>query len=135
MTDREDQFELPDKLAARLEARDRAVSVLTPDVDRAVLAAARRQFAPRTRVQRSFRRWAVPVAAAAMVVLAVTILIPLSRDDRNLSLMADDIDGSGRVDILDAFALARIRAASPGAVDEQRIQSLAEQIVALNGGG
>jgi hypothetical protein len=120
---------LPAAIVARLERADRALGVVSPRTDEAVLAAARAQFAARPRhaaVRRS--RWAVPfAAAAAAVVAAILVLRPF-----DVPRVADDVDGSGRVDILDAFALARLRAAQgDAAVSQERIDMLAERVVAL----
>jgi len=46
------------------------------------------------------------------------------------AMLANDIDGSGVVDILDAFALARM---SDGAASQAQIDALIGDIVALNG--
>ncbi|MCZ6794743.1 MAG: dockerin type I domain-containing protein [Planctomycetota bacterium] len=75
--------------ALRLFAdRLRTPPVAVPEeVDEAVLAAARRQ--PR-------RLWWVPLAAAAAILVAVTLR----------ARVPGDVDGSGTVDILDAYALA-----------------------------
>ena len=48
-------------------------------------------------------------------------------------LAAGDIDGSGSVDILDAFALARMDGNGPGALPQSEIDALVSRIVALDG--
>ncbi|HET8696464.1 MAG TPA: hypothetical protein VFO94_03200 [Gammaproteobacteria bacterium] len=120
---------LPAAIVARLERADRALSVVAPRTDEAVLAAARAQFAARparAAVRRS--RWAVPFAAAAAAILAAVLVLRPFDAPRS----ADDVDGSGRVDILDAFALARLRVAQgDSAVSQERIDRLAERVVAL----
>ena len=86
--------------------------VVPPQVEKAILDQARRQLAkPRRFIIRL--RWAAGVAAAAAVVTIGVILYqgpnhqssiinyPSAAEDRA------DIDGNGRVDILDAFRLAR----------------------------
>jgi hypothetical protein len=45
--------------------------------------------------------------------------------------VADDVDGSGRVDILDAFALARLQAAGDAGIGDDRIEALAARVVSL----
>jgi anti-sigma-K factor RskA len=125
--------ELPRALVERLRARERAVPMVTPAVDRAVEAAARAQFAPRRRANPGVRHWRYAAAAAAAVALvALFIARPLDFTGVDRPRVADDVDGSGQVDILDAFALARTRAADPAAVSEGRIETLAARIVALS---
>ena len=137
MNQETEQFDqLPEALVARLKARDRTVAVLTPEIDRAVDDAARTQFAPRRRrIAAAARGWRYgAVAAAAVALLAVFIAQPLVRDEVGPQALADDVDGSGRVDVLDVFALARTRAADPDAVSQRRIDAVAARIVALGNG-
>src|SRR4029079_12316859 len=108
MHDPEPQFEeLPDALVARLRRADRSQAIVDPRTDRAVIDDARRYFfaARPLRVRKPAIRWALPLAAAAALLVAVRVLRPFG-----LQRSADDVDGSGRVDILDAFALARSQA-------------------------
>lgn len=79
-------------------------------VDRAILGMARRRFARRRWLVTL--GWAGPIAAAAAIVLAVLIADPFTGQDRSPATPAEvtareDIDRNGRIDILDAFALAR----------------------------
>jgi hypothetical protein len=70
----------------------------------------------------------VPFAAAAAAILAAVLVLRPIDAPRS----PDDVDGSGRVDILDAFALARLRAAQgDSAASQERIDMLAERVVAL----
>ena len=133
MTRETEQFDqLPDALVERLAARDRAVSVLTPAVDRIVIDTAREQFAPRRARPRRVRRWHMATAAAAAVALiAVVVVRPIDEPAVDAGRLADDIDGSGQVDILDAFALAKRRQDDPDAVEESRIDELTNRIVSL----
>lgn len=125
--------ELPPAIAERLEAKDRSVSILTPEIDRAVLAQAREHFATRTDVRiAAYRRWVLPAAAAAAVLVALLLFVIPPRFGPDVAIMADDdVDGSGRVDVLDAFALARLRAVDPGRVSEDQIDGLMARIVSL----
>jgi hypothetical protein len=123
MHDPEPQFEkLPDALVARLERADRFEAIVDPRTDRAVIDGARRYFlaARPRRARRPVMRWALPLAAAAALLGAVLVLRPFGPQRS-----ADDVDGSGRVDILDAFALARSQA------DQQKVDALAARIVSL----
>jgi hypothetical protein len=140
-TDNFDQ--LPDSIVERLRARDRALAVLTPEADRAVRRAATDQFSQR-RSRRRVRRWYLPAtgvaAAAAVAVIAIVVTRPFEADRGSVApapraqVVADDIDASGRVDILDAFALARAREADPDAATQARIDMLASRVVSLSEG-
>lgn len=79
------------------------------------------------RGRRGGMRWAAGVAAAAVVLAAFLIVQPVPRLG---PFDPDDIDRSGRVDILDAFALARMRAEG-GPVTAAEIDALAMRVVAL----
>jgi hypothetical protein len=81
------------------------------DVDDRVLGMARRRFADR-RPRILVLRWAGAAALAASVLLAVLLLFPIEEaaeiQPGQVAVAArEDLDGSGEVDILDAFALAR----------------------------
>ena len=132
MDDRDQELEtLPPALVSRLEASDRAQPILDPRTDRAVLDAARAYFAQRpATVARHRRRFAMPLGAAAAVLVAV--LVVRSFGPEPTVLARDDVDGSGRVDILDAFALARAARDDAGGVAAARIEELAYRVVALD---
>jgi len=122
---------LPPAIASRLRALDRAQPIVDPRTDRAVLEAARAHFAGRPAASRPRRpRWAVPLSAAAAVLLAAVLIRPLLFAPPS----ADDVDRSGRVDVLDVLALARMRAAGGDAsgITDARIEELAYRIVALD---
>ena len=122
---------LPPTIASRLRRLDRAEAIFDPRTDRAVLEAARSYFAARPAAVPARRsRWALPLGAAAAVLLAAVLVRPLVFHTAS----ADDIDGSGRVDVLDVLALARMRAASGDAsrITDTRIEELAYRIVALD---
>jgi hypothetical protein len=114
----DDLEDLPRAIAERLAAQERSLGLLTPRADEAVRRRAAAHFAKRGAGRRRARaRWfAVSAAAAAAgVVFAILASRPI----------ADDVDRSGRVDILDAFALARAHAA------QSQFDSLAERVVSL----
>ena len=81
-------------------------------VDRLILDGARRQFAIRRRW-----RWARSAAAATAAAAAIAMVFTFWPGDEHVPVastarmtnatMPADVDGSGRVDILDAFTLAR----------------------------
>src|SRR6185295_14461500 len=93
---------LPAAIVARLKHVDRAQAIVDPRTDRAVLDAARGHFGGgRARTV----RWAVPLGLAASLLLAFLVVRPF--DSSHSLSSAEDVDGSGRVDVLDVLALAR----------------------------
>ena len=142
---------LPREVADDLRAVGRHHVYVPAAVDDAVLGAARQHLGGirRRRRRRRVMAGAGAVAAAAVVALGVWIVWPgsLSSQPRSTHLaytVPEDIDGSGRVDVLDAFALARQleREAQPsqasdvtqdGRVDQQDVDAIAREAVALTG--
>ena len=82
-------------------------------VDDAVLRMAQRRFARRRRLARALR-WGVAGVAAAAVLLALIFWPGL----RPADAIREDIDRNGRVDVLDAFTLARSIEAPDGVKKE-----------------
>ena len=121
---------LPAAIRARLRDLDRAQPIVDPRTDRAVLDAAHAYFRVRPVRSARNRRWIAPFAAAASLVLVAILVWPFVTDVR--SPLRDDIDGSGRVDILDVLALARERAAGGAGITDASIDELAYRIVALD---
>jgi hypothetical protein len=93
----------------------------------------------RQSLARRLRRFALPAAAVLLVaaLLAVTVLIPAGGDAR-------DLNADGRVDILDAFAMARrletggeipgdLDLTRDGVVDRRDVDELAREAVSLRG--
>jgi len=121
---------LPPALVERLRRLDRSQPIVDPRTDRAVLAQATEFFHARPRRAAVRMRWALPLGTAAALLLVAVLMRPLLLDAPG----ADDIDGSGRVDILDVLALARDRAARGDAagISDARIEELAYRIVALD---
>ncbi len=105
--------DLPD-LARDLAALANQRIEVPSDIDDAVMAAARSALSERRRGTVAGRRWAPWTAAAAGLALVVwagslllTRTVPLRGVPQQLVSVPGDLDRSGRVDILDAFALAR----------------------------
>jgi len=136
MAQETEQFDqLPPALIEHLRRREHAVSVMTPAVDRAVLAAAREQFSTGSVQPPVRRRWVYPAAAAAAAaIVALFVAQPFEHGNVDAVRLADDVDGSGRVDVLDVFALARARAGDPAAVRQNCIDEVDDRIVALGDG-
>jgi hypothetical protein len=121
MTKRKEHFgkdsdlRIPSKLSADLNALFQPQVGVPPEVDRAVMDRAYKHFAPlQSGKGRRLRvHWAWRIATAAAVVifafsLDLTKQPEPTTDSFSLSkAQAIDIDQNGRVDILDAFKLAR----------------------------
>jgi len=123
--------ELPQELIEGLKRIDTSIAVMTPAVDRRVREAAAAHFAERPhRVARPPRRWAITGTLAAS--LMAGLLLVRMQGDVEQGLLANDFDGSGTVDILDAFALARMDG-DLGDATQNEIDALIMQVVSLNG--
>ena len=109
------ELEVPERLREDLAALDRAGVDVPREVDEAVLEAARVKLAVTgTRRRGRALRWAAGLAAAACLILvfrAVDFRLERDQKERDEAPVAavsrEDIDRNGRVDILDAFLLAR----------------------------
>ncbi len=136
----------PEKLIAALKGSREQVPFIPPTVDEAVLRAARRQLRrPRPRKLFGFRLPAWAVAGAAICVLALLVFQlhqSTIKTGTEPAFAREDINHDGRVDILDAFALARqLKAghATPGmldingdgVVDERDVTAIAAHAVQL----
>lgn len=128
----ETEIELPRALVERLRQQDRTIRALTPQVDRKVIAAAQSQFAERNATQtvphtaHQASAWGIAAAAAAALAFVVVTL----RDPQ----LPGDYDGSGSVNVLDAFALSRELSENPQFAANDTVDSLMNRIVALDGG-
>lgn len=117
-----------------------------PAVDEAILAVARRRLVRRRRLL----WWPAAGAVAAAIALAFWLgqqAGPVASGPSVPAVVAahKDIDGSGRVDILDAFALARKIEAGhgtdsnwdvngDGVVDQEDVDAIAAAAVSVSGG-
>ena len=126
-----ESIELPDELIDEMRRMDRSVAVLTPAVDRHVADAAAAHFRHRRpRLSNPVRRWAMAgTLAASLVVGALVLRVQTGIEP---SPLANDVDGSGVVDILDAFALARTNQNRTPST-QARIDALIVDIVTVNG--
>jgi hypothetical protein len=134
--------QLPAKLSEGLKSLHAPPRVIPPRVDDAILAAAREHLAgvaPEHRIV-LFPRW---LAAAAVVALAA-VLGSLWFSNRRLPEVArEDLNRDGRVDVLDAFTLARrlqqgaatdrlFDINGDGAVDQKDIDAITTRAVKLD---
>ena len=131
----DEDLDLPDELIQGLARLDKAVAVMSPDADRRIAEAARVHFGERPRRARAAgRRWAMAGSLAASLLVGVLFWRAQAPvEDLRVASVANDIDGSGIVDILDAFALARMRAADRTPAAQAEIDALSMRIVALDG--
>jgi hypothetical protein len=146
----DEALEAPPKLVAALKRLPQARVFIPPTANEAVLRAARRHLeGPRHSWPSWFRfmPWAV---AAAAVALLVAIPQFSKRPDlapgRDSAFARRDLNRDGRVDILDAFALARQLKQGgaknlqwdvngDGVVDERDVAAIAARAVKLERGG
>jgi len=151
-TNDSDQPPLPERLTADLAGLYSPPKSVPRDVDDAILFAARRRLAESRRT----RRWGhvAAVAAAVALVFGLQHLMqpPRPRPKAQLPVAfqsrparGEDIDHNGRVDILDAFALARMIDSGEktqarwdingdGRVDQGDVDAIAMSAVQINGG-
>jgi len=138
----------PESLVRDLRAVYRHDADVPREVDEAILRMARRQLVRRPRVL--VLRWAAAAAMAACVLIAVLLSVPGSRTPvpagaGRLALAREDLDRDGRVDILDAFALAQAIEGGKehradwdvngdGRVDRSDVDAVAMAAVRLEGG-
>jgi hypothetical protein len=121
MTERKEHFDedsnlrIPPKLSADLNALFEPKVGIPPEVDRAVMDRAQKHLIPlqsgKGKRLRIHWGWRI-AAAAAVIILAFSLDLTkqpkTTTDSLTLSkAQAEDIDRNGRVDILDAFKLAR----------------------------
>lgn len=124
-----DSERLDEGLIRALRTADEAPAVITSGVDRALADMSRRHFASRRPVWKRHGGWALAASVALVAVLAVQMIDPAS--DRGETLYAD-VNGSGRIDIADVFALARSE--QPG-VSQADLDAFAMRVVSLDAGG
>lgn len=103
--DSEQNLEAPPQLVSALKEVSRREIFVPPYVDQAILKAAQEYLAPRAKARfGNFRRWMLwPALAAACVFVACAAWLLTTGPH----YAREDLNHDGKVDILDAFALAR----------------------------
>lgn len=133
--------QVPARLAQELKALYAPPRLVPPRVDDSVLAKARRYLA-QVRELRPVIRFPQWLAAAAAVILCGLIGWVWMPTKRNGAWAREDINHDGRVDVLDAFALARrlqqgavadpnLDLNADGVVDKKDIDAVAARAVML----
>ena len=136
-----DEPNLPPALADRLARLYEPHIFVAPAADEQILTQARSRFAALRRRRLIWQR-VVPWTAAAAVLLAA-VLIYQPTPGPPAAPLAGDVDHNGRVDILDAFTVARRleAAAAPepqwdvtgdGTVDHRDVDAIAHLAVSLS---
>ena len=111
--DDESRLSLPEKLREDIKGLYQSSSTIPPEIDRAILDRAHQHFArPKQRRIRWINPWKIAGAAAAVIIFAFFLPLkklsgPAPEDAHQAVVQPTDIDHNGRVDILDAFTLAR----------------------------
>ncbi len=148
----EDTIAAPEKLVSALKREAGHVPFIPKAIDEAVLREARRQLRPEP-VRKRSANWLVRWVGAGIGVLLLAVVVLQVQWHRSGSQLSgagaftrEDINHDGRIDILDAFALARqLKAAGPtplildvngdGVVDERDVTAIAARAVRLPGKG
>jgi len=138
--DQNDDAKVPDPVVEKLgELVSKTALLVPPAVDEALLSHANQHFAQITSRRSRIRHLTWLAAAACVALLAFFGFRHLERSRYERA----DVDRNGRVDILDAFALARrIQQGSPppadingdGAVNKADVDAIAAQAVKLRKG-
>lgn len=138
------------KFKAELSNLFKPQDSIPPEVDRAILDKASHKFLRRQKRNRIIRRIGIAAATAAVILLAFSLdLSKKPKSQAPSTYLAQtinyDIDKSGRVDILDAFKLARhIESAThvdknldmngDGIINQDDVDSIALAAVSLDKG-
>jgi hypothetical protein len=137
----EHENDAPPKLVAALKNVSRSEVFVPPYVDCVILKAARQHLDKGTKARR-FRLWMLwPALAAACAVIVCVIRFSTTLNQTRYA--REDLNHDGRVDILDAFALARqLKSGKPlpatyringdGAVNEIDVVLIATHAVQLS---
>ena len=146
----DEALEAPAKLVSALRRPSQEPVFIPPTTDEAILRAARRHLGQPTPTRRVWFRLMPWAATAAVIVLLAAIpglfMRPAARPDRDSVSTRGDLNHDGRVDILDAFALARQLKEGgsrnlqsdlngDGVVDQRDVATLAARAVKLEQGG
>ena len=100
--------ELPAGLASELKSRYGPIPEIPEAIDRAILVDAQRHLHQTIPVRiRANRRWRFAVVGSSVAAACMLLFAMNRQEPQQPASVARDLDGNGRVDILDAFAIAR----------------------------
>ena len=149
--DPDEGLEAPPQLVSALKRLPREPVFIPPTADEAILRAARKHLNPPREVRAGWFRFLPWVAGAAAALLLLAVIPqffkrPAPVQGRDSTFARGDLNHDGRVDILDAFALARqlkqggtrnlqLDVNGDGVVDERDVAALAARAVKLERGG
>lgn len=145
-TEPDDQgLEAPERLISALQKPRRGIFV-PRTVDEAILRAARAQLTPPAPRALKWLRFAPWAAGAAALLAGLVLLVQTPRRNPTEAIAREDLNRDGRVDILDAFTLAKtLEGSAPapptpdlngdGRVDQGDVAYLAAEAVKLQKGG
>ena len=143
-------LEAPPRLVAALKRLPQEPVFIPPIADAAILRAAQRHLNPPREARFGWFRFLPWVAAAAALLLLAAppqfFKLPAPGPSRSATFAQGDLNHDGRVDILDAFALARqlkkgdtgnlqLDVNQDGVVDERDVAAIAARAVKLEQGG
>ena len=145
----DDSAKAPTELVRALRELPQERIFVPRTLDEAVLRAARKHLAGENKRRVGWFRlmpWTVAVALLALVLLLAEVFTSKLAKQRAPAFALEDVNHNGRVDILDAFALAKqIRTQSvtsarwdmngDGVVDERDVAVIAARAVRLAKGG
>jgi hypothetical protein len=138
-----DEPQIPRRLREGFSSLYGTGPAVPPEINRAILSGARARHVGKNR-NRLTLRWVAGVAAAAAMLTVAVRYWPVSSRPV-VAQVAEDINGDGRVDILDAYLLAR-RVQNhenilpiwdfnhDGAIDKRDVDVIAVAAVSLKGG-
>src|SRR5215472_2457009 len=136
-----DEPEAPEALVAALRTSRPESLFIPPTLDETILREAHRRLAPRGKPTFNFLRLFPWLAAATAVVLAISFVYMAHKP----RFAREDINQDGKVDILDAFILAKqIKTGAPlkaaldmngdGVIDHRDFETIAAHAVKLDKG-
>jgi len=144
-----ESLEAPPELISALRRSSHVPIFIPPTVDEAILDSARRHLVGKK--DKGFQwilviRWGFAVAAMVLLLAILPRFVLKPGSGSNAGVVPGDLNHDGRVDILDAFALARelktgVHAGpgrdinGDGIIDERDVAALAARAVSLVKGG
>src|SRR6266576_4776 len=139
---RDEDLKAPPRLIEALRQASSERIFVPPAIDRTILKAAERQFSPAGRGRSRRGWWGTGLATASAVVVAFALVTSQWQRVAKGRFALEDVNHDGKIDILDAFALARqvkqggasdkiLDFNGDGVVDEKDVATIAAQAVKL----